>query len=158
MTKLGEKMNAVLTMGSINSPFEVDHQKQFDRDRRTMNHMDDETKAVHLRLEAWGAWAKDHVLRAWPSTTPMGRIVDEGIHGAGQGSRPPISMPTHIEQVDVAVAKLGQIDSLVIKRYYLYWEPREVMARRANMRVKKFDNVLKRARWRISGFLAAQNI
>lgn len=135
---------------------EIEFEAKHEKDRRAMNHMDGETKAVHFRLEAWATWAKDHVIRAWPATTPMGRAVEEGIHGAGQQGRPPISMPQHIEQVDKAVARLGDIDGRVIKRYYLHWEPREIMARHFGWRVKKFDNVLKRARWRVIGYLSAE--
>ncbi len=129
-----------------------------DRNLRSMNNMDPDTKVVHLHLEEWGRWAKDAEIRAWPSTTPMGRAVEEGLHGAGQQTKPPISMPNHIAVIDVAVARLGQIDQKVIKRYYQHWEPVEVMARRVNMRVREFQNVLRRGRWRILGFLDAKNI
>lgn len=133
-----------------------DNSKAYDRDRRSMNHMDADTKAVHLRLEEWGQWSKGHEVHAWPSTTPMGRMVEEGPHGAGQASKPPVEMSERIAQVDAAVAKLGDIDKRVVKHYYVFWEPREVMARKMKMNVKKFENVLKRARWRISGYLSAQ--
>jgi hypothetical protein len=129
---------------------------EFERDNRTMNHMDPETKLVHARLEEWGSWAKDAEIRAWPSITPMGRMVEEGPHGAGQQTKPPISMPDTVAQIDSAVAKLGAIDKMVIKRYYQCWQPIEVMARLSGMRVRQFQNVLRRSRWRIIGYLDAQ--
>lgn len=120
-----------------------------------MNHMDPDTKLVHARLEEWGNWSKGEEVRAWPATTPMGRMIEEGPHGAGQQSKPPIFMPDHIFHVDQAVAKLGDIDKRAVKHFYQHWEPLQVMARRMKMRERKFQNVLRRARWRIIGFLSA---
>jgi hypothetical protein len=122
--------------------------------RRTMNHMDPETKAVHSRLEAWGKWARDGSIRAWPERTLLKRLMDEGTSGAAQQSRPPISMPEDIALVDVAVSRLVATDKQCVQTYYLRWEPIEVMARRNGMRTRQFQNVLRRARWRISLMLA----
>jgi hypothetical protein len=144
MNNRGDKMNAV----AIDVEMMV-------RNPQSINAMDDDTKAVHYRLEQWGKWSKDGEVRAWPSITPMGRMVEEGPHGAGQVGKPPISMPEPIAEVDAAVARLGQIDQRVIKQYYRYWEPTEVMARRLGMRKRQFENVLRRSRWRILGFLDA---
>jgi hypothetical protein len=119
-----------------------------------MNRMDPDTKAAHLRLEEWGKWAKDAETRAWPNRTLLGRVIDEGF-GAGQSTRPPIHMPPEVATVDAAVCRLGAIDRLVILTYYVRWEPIEVMARRSHMRVRQFQNVLRRARWRICGYLDA---
>lgn len=135
------KLNAVLRMPEPEFVYE--------RDRRAMNHMTPEMKITHARLEEWGAWAKDHGLRPWPKTTPMGRMIEEGPHGAGQTTRPPIAMPTRIEEVDSAVAKLGEIDKKVIKQYYEHWQPEEVMAKECRMPLGKFKSALKRARWRV---------
>jgi hypothetical protein len=125
----------------------------YERDRRTMNHMDSDTKLVHARLEEWGRWAKDADAHAWPSITYLGRWIEQGIDGAVQQGKPPIAMPDTVSVVDAAVCKLNEIDRAIIKTYYLKWEPIEVMARRHHMRVRQFQSVLRRARWRIQGFI-----
>jgi hypothetical protein len=127
-----------------------------ERDSRCMNHMDADTKLVHARLEEWGRWAKEGDIRAWPAATYLARWIEQGIDGAAQQGKPPISMPPSVAIVDAAVCKLGDIDKAVIRTYYLRWEPVEVMARRHHMRVRKFQNVLRRARWRILGFIDAR--
>jgi hypothetical protein len=122
--------------------------------RRTMNHMDPETKAVHARLEAWGKWAREGALHAWPRRTILGRLIDKDALGVDQQGKPPISMPDDIAVVDGAVARLVATDKQCVQTYYLRWEPIEVMARRNGMRTRQFQNVLRRARWRISLMLA----
>lgn len=123
---------------------------EIQRDPRTMNHMDAETKVVHARLEAWGKWARDAGLRAWPAETLLARVMEQGPMGAGQQGRPPISMPDEIATIDAAVTRLGDIDRRVVQTYYLRWEPLEIMARRHSLRARQFQNVLRRARWRIA--------
>lgn len=125
-----------------------------ERDPRYLNHMDPDTKRVHVRLEEWGKWARDTEVRPWPRRTLLGRIMDQGASGAGQ-SQAPISIPNTVAAVDAAVARLGAIDRSVVQTYYLRWEPPEVMARRLSMRVRQFQSVLRRARWRIGGYLDA---
>lgn len=122
------------------------------------NRMDPDTKLVHERLEHWGRWAKDSEARAWPALTLLGRVVEQGGNAAGQQGRPPVSMPEAVAVVDAAVCRLGSIDRGVIQTYYLRWEPIEVMARRHQMRVRQFQNVLRRARWRILGFIDASEV
>lgn len=133
----------------------MDEPVQPERDSRCMNHMDPETKLVHARLEAWGRWSRDAEVRPFPRVTLLGRVIEQGASGASQAGRPPIDMPDDIARVDAAVARLGAIDKRVVQTYYLRWEPIEVMARRNKMRVRQFQNVLRRARWRIGGYLAA---
>lgn len=127
-----------------------------ERDPRYLNHMDPETKRVHVRLEEWGKWARDAEIRPWPRRTLLGRVMDQGPSGAGESGRPPISMPNAIALVDAAVSRLGDIDRRVVQTYYLRWEPPEVMARRVGMRLRQFQSVLRRARWRIGGYLDAR--
>lgn len=126
-----------------------------ERDRRAMNHMDPETKLVHVRLEEWGRWAKDSEVHAWPRITLLGRCIDQGETGAAQSGRPPVAMPDRVAVIDAAVCKLGEIDKRVVQAYYIRWQPIEVMARRHSMRVLQFQRVLRRARWRIMGYLDA---
>lgn len=79
--------------------------------------------------------------------------MDEG-PGASQSRETEPEMPDAVALVDRAVASLGEIDRKVVKAYYLRWAPREVSAAACRMRVRQFDAVLNRARWRISGMLA----
>lgn len=122
---------------------------------RVINHMDPETKLVHCRLEEWGQWARDIGIRAWPQATLLARIMEEGPHGAFSSGRPPIHMAESVAHVDAAVCRLGEVDKRVIRKYYIEWAPTDAMARSLRMRVRMFQNVLKRARWRVSGYLSA---
>lgn len=122
---------------------------------RAMNHMDPDTKAVHCRLEVWGRWARDAHLRAWPEVTLLGKVIEEGPHGAFCAGQAVVQMPDAIAQVDAAVARLGEVDRRVVCKYYLEWAAPEVLARLLGMRVREFQSVLRRARWRIGGYLSA---
>jgi DNA-directed RNA polymerase specialized sigma24 family protein len=123
------------------------------RDARRVNHMDPETKIVHGMLEAWGAWAKDSEIRAYPAATYLHRWAKEGIHGASQEGRPPVSMPDEIAAVDAAVCRLNATDKKAVQIYYIKWQSAEVSARAMHMRVRQYQNVLRRARWRLALFL-----
>ena len=121
-----------------------------------MNHMDPDTKAVHIRLEAWGSWAKGSEVRAWPSSTLLGRIIEQGAQGAGQAGRPPTDMPDSIARIDAAVAKLPEPDKGIVLDYYVGpWMSFEVMARKHRVTVRRLQIVLRRARWRVAGYLSA---
>jgi hypothetical protein len=129
-----------------------------ERSTKAMNHMDPDTKFVHARLEEWARWAKESEIRAWPSITLLGRVIEQGPTGSGQSGRPPTDMPEQVASIDRAVCKLGDIDRGVVRTYYLKWEPINVMARRNSMRVLQFQRVLRRARWRIMGYLDAVEV
>lgn len=123
------------------------------RDKRRVNHMDPETKVVHSRLEAWGAWAKDSEIRTWPAVTLLGRMIDQQATGAAQSNRPPVAMPDEIAAIDAAVCKLNAIDKRAVQLYYIKWQPIENLARMMHMRPRQYQNVLRRARWRLGLFL-----
>jgi hypothetical protein len=117
------------------------------RDKRVLNHMDPETKVIHGRLEAWGLWAKDAEIRAWPSAT-----ITERMRG-GRSTVPPIAMPDEIAAIDAAVCRLNAIDKRAVQLYYIKWAPVEIHARAMNMRARQFQNVVRRARWRLAAML-----
>ena len=123
------------------------------RDKRRVNHMDPETRLVHGRLEQWGAWAKDSEIRAYPSVTYLARWIEQGIDGAAQQGKPPIAMPDEIAAVDAAVCRLNDIDKRAVRLYYIKWQPIDVLARQMGMRSRQYQNVLRRARWRLGLFL-----
>lgn len=119
------------------------------------NRMDTDTRIVHERLEQWGRWAKDSEATAWPKATLLGRVIEQGASGASQQGKPPVQIPDAVAVIDAAVCRLGTVDRSVIQTYYLRWEPIESMARRHRMGVRHFQNVLRRARWRILGYIDA---
>lgn len=128
-----------------------------ERDRRSMNHMDPDTKAVHARLEEWAGWAKDIGIAGYPRQSLTEKAAMYGKLGIPQEPmhKPEPMMPDHVALIDAAVSRLGDIDRRVVKTYYLKWEPVSVMARHMSMRERQFQTVLRRARWRICGYLDA---
>jgi DNA-directed RNA polymerase specialized sigma24 family protein len=127
------------------------------RSGRTMNRMTPEMKVVHARLERWGKWAKSSGLRAWPSSTILARLIEQGPNAAASSSGA-VSAPQDVLEVDAAVAHLGEVDTRVIRTYYLEWASIEVMARKRSMSVNQFEAVLRRARWRIEGYLRCLSV
>jgi hypothetical protein len=127
-----------------------------DRDRRTMNRMDPETRMVHIRLEAWGRWSKGGMPRAYPEATLLARCIEQGITGASQTGRAPTAMPDHIAAVDAAVCRLGRVDEKgreAIREYYVQEQSIEDCARHLRMQVRQFQNILRRSRWRVGAYL-----
>ena len=123
------------------------------RDPRSMNHMDPETKLVHAYLEQWGRETRDRVENGLPSTTLLGRVIEQG-PGAGQSGRPPSDLSPRSAQMDALVSRLWQIGQRCIKRYYQHWEPMEVMARREGISASRMKEVLRRSRWLLNSWLA----
>lgn len=129
---------------------------QVSRDRRTMNNMDSETKAIHIRLEEWGIWARDKGIRGYPSESPMEKAVLYGKLGIPQESnfRAEPEIPDRVAHIDVCVARCCQIDQRALKAYYEYHISMYELARNMSMRERQAQNVLRRARWRVSAHLA----
>lgn len=121
--------------------------------------MDDETKLVHARLEEWSRWFLGKVL-VGPITCSLGKVIEYGPAGAGhQGPpSPEPEVPHHVVVVERAVCKLPQIDRNAIHTYYGHrglMIEQVAMRMRPRMNLHKFQKVLRRARWRIGGYLAA---
>lgn len=130
-------------------------QKQKAPDRRVMNSMDADTKLIHIRLEAWARWSKSNPeLREYPPESWLFKWSKYGTEGASQ-SGPPLSMPEAIEITERAINKLGEIDRTVLVRYYLSWQPLELLSRACKMREREFQNVLRRARFRVRCYVDA---
>jgi hypothetical protein len=126
------------------------------RDARCINHMDPDTRLIHARLERWAQWARGGLEGLdWPRETLLGRMMTQGITGASQTGRPPISMPEDVSITDIAVGKLGEIDKEVIRVYYLSWAPESVLWKQCSgiRSLSYFRAVLKRARWRLIGYI-----
>ena len=124
-------------------------------DRRAVSHMNSETKEVHVRLEAWAPWAKDSGIAGFPPQSLTEKAAKYGKLGIPQQSlnKPEPMMPVDVAITDAAISRLGAIDQKVIRARYLYWESREISAKRCGMRQRQFDNVLKRARWRVGYYI-----
>jgi hypothetical protein len=114
-----------------------------------MNAMDQETKLIHMQCEVWGRWMKENGLTAWPKTTTLGKLMEQGANGASQAGAPPLEMPPLVQQIESKVIRLGVRDRQVFTMYYTEWQPVEALARRLRMRKAEFLNVLRRARWRM---------
>lgn len=157
-----------LTIRALRAPIKIDYKivptnvyeslstetASAERDKRTMNNMDPETKAVHIRLERWGSETRGG-LNGYPSVTLLGRLIEQGPMGAGQQGRPPVELSESSAHVDSCVGKLCQIDQRALRYYYQRQIPREVLAKLMSMRVRQAQNVLRRARWRVQAHLAA---
>jgi hypothetical protein len=124
------------------------------RDRRTMNNMDPETKAVHIRLEQWGAETRES-LHGYPPVTMLGRLIEQGPMGAAQTGKPPVALSDAAARVDACVAKLCQIDQRALRAYYQGWMTVYELSRKLSMRERQAQNVLRRARWRLGAHLSA---
>jgi hypothetical protein len=130
-----------------------------ERDRRSMNHMDPDTKVVHARLEEWAKWAKDMGIAGYPRQSITEKAAQYGKLGIPQESnfRTEPMMPDHVARVDAAICRLGAVDKKAIKLYYTSWDVAENLARKMDrsMRRAQFLNVVRRARWRIASYLDA---
>jgi len=124
----------------------------FERDRRTANHMDQETKIIYARGIEWGQWARRQLsILGYPSESYYHKWAALKIApNAGFDG----DMPPRIAAFDKAVAQLGEIDRSVIWRYFVEFRPLDIWKRLAGITSKRhFDKVLKRAMWRLDGML-----
>jgi hypothetical protein len=128
---------------------------KIERDGRTMNNMDPETRTIHIRLERWGKATRAGIENGWPPSTMLGRMIDQGPMGAAQTGRPPTSLSEEDQRTDAAVAKLCDIDRKALTCYYQGWMTVDMLAKRLSMRVRQAQNVLRRARWRVGAHLDA---
>jgi len=127
-----------------------------ERDKRTMNNMDPETKAIHLRLEEWGRWARDKGIQGYPSQSSTEKAAQYGKLGVpdlSQNKREPV-MPDHVARLDSCVARCCQIDQQALRTYYEYQISLYELGRKLGMRERQARNVLRRARWRVAAHLA----
>ncbi len=119
-----------------------------ERDPRSTNRMDPETRVIHGRLEAWARWSRDAEARGFSAGTAISRMMEMGINGAGAPT-PPVEMPEAIAEIDEAVSALPAAEMKVIRRYYLRWEPTEVSAAALRISVRELQRLLWMARHRI---------
>ena len=117
--------------------------------------MDPETKLVHAHLEAWGRWARDRGIQGYPRQSITEKAAQYGKLGIPQESnyRGETPIPENIAKVDAAIVRLWKVGQHCVIRYYTHWEPIEVMARHERMPVRRFQEVLRRARWLIGSWI-----
>lgn len=157
----GKNLNAVMQVENLSSGvsirigrFKAHRDQAVTRDPRALNHMDPDTKLIHAYLEQWGKETKDRDENGLPATTLLGRVIEQG-PGAGQTGRPPSDLSPRSAVIDALVGRLWHIGQRCIKRYYQYWEPMEVMARREEISVSRMKEVLRRSRWLLNSWLPA---
>jgi len=121
-------------------------------DRRALNGMDEYTRTIWRRLEVWAKDVIGDQPRAWPRETLLARVIKFGPLGASQNGAP-VFMSAEALAVDAAVAKLCEIDRTVLMERLMSSDPIEVSARKLKMRVRQVQNVVKRAVWRVGGYL-----
>lgn len=142
-------MNAVAGLGveRISNDYQLSNvEKRLDN--RAANSMDAKTLDSHKHLERHAKWAKEN-FSGWSSTTLMGRYEEQGDAIFSRTEGKVIEWPADIALSEKALSKLGEIDRKVLRAYYDFWEPVDVLWRRARMRSKaQFQSVLRRARWR----------
>ena len=124
----------------------------FERDARVMNRMDPATKLVHAMLEKWGKETRAGIENGLPSTTVLGRVIEQG-PGAGQAGRPISHLSEQSARVDACVARLWQRAKRCVEHYYQRWEPIEVMARREGISVTQFKEIMRRSRYLVGSWL-----
>jgi hypothetical protein len=105
------------------------------------------------RLDTWAEWARDHVVKPWPSMTLLGRMIKQGPRGAAQQGRPPVTMPDEVAAVDKAVTQLSDLMRGVILAHYLTHAPSEVKAKSLHMSRAHFWRLLGRARRKVWSLL-----
>jgi hypothetical protein len=125
-----------------------------ERDRRSLNAMDTETKLIHARLEEWSNETRRHLeSRGYPKESYYHKWACLGIQ-PNPGHEPELSPRS--ANVDIAVTRLIEVDKAVIWRFYMQWRPVKIWEHLPGIDGKhKFDVVLKRARWRVDGYLKA---
>jgi hypothetical protein len=146
----------VTSVGALTIPIRAARPKieLVERSPRSMNNMDAETKLIHARLEEWSKATKRYMeARGYPRESHYHKWALLGI-APNPGHEAPL--PDREAHVDTAVTKLGAIDRSVIWRFYMEWRPVKIWERIPGVASEhKFNVVLKRARWRVDGYLSA---
>lgn len=125
-----------------------------ERDPRSVNAMDSETKLIHARLEEWARETRQHLeSRGYPKESYYHKWACLGIQ-PNPGHEAELSPRS--ANVDRAVTRLGEIDRAVIWRFYMQWRNDGLHKGLPGVDSRhRFDIVLKRARWRVDGYLKA---
>jgi hypothetical protein len=102
-------------------------------------------------LAAWATWVRGNQ-GAWPARTLLGRIIDQGVSGAGQCSEVQ-GMPESVLQTDQAVAHVQVILQHVIKVYYLTHASSEIKAEQCQCSRATFWRRVERGQFAVYGYL-----
>lgn len=116
-----------------------------ERDGRAMSRMDPDTKDGHSLLERWARETYEGAPGALPSTTLLGRVMEQG-PAAGSPGRPVSTLSDESAQVDVFVATLwGRVQRFVMG-YYLKRQKCDVIAKIEKVSANIVREGLRRAR------------
>jgi hypothetical protein len=105
------------------------------------------------RLYEWARWSRGGDWIGLPSVTVLGRVMEQGVLGAGQSGRPTMDIPEHIAEVDRAVSQLAEPLRNVCKAQYLTRGDLPVKARRLKISRNSFKSRLEIARRRVAVWL-----
>jgi hypothetical protein len=125
-----------------------------ERDARAMNHMEPGTRLIHARLEEWARAVKPWCgAQGYPDESYYHKWALLKI--APQPGQE-CDLSDRVAHVDAAVARLGEPDKAVLKRFYLRWRPLDIWKHLPGINSETtFKRTLKRARWRVEGYLMA---
>src|SRR5688572_23340017 len=118
--------------------------------------MDPSIAYADERLDAWASWVKGR-LNAWPVRTLLGRIIEQGVSGAAQGTGSDF-MPDSILETDRAVAQLDALERRVIVEYYLSYASSEIKAARCGISRATFWRRLQRGQMSIFRHLKGETV
>lgn len=128
---------------------------EHERSGRCMSNMDTDLQPVHARLDEWANQAKGAFRQlGYPAESYYHKWALLGI-APNPGHMP--AMTERAANVDRAVRTLGELDKSVIWRYYMDFRPGDALWKGLHAIEDRnhFNRILKRARYRVSGALAA---
>jgi len=125
-----------------------------ERSGRAVNAMDPDTRLIHARLDEWAKEVKRSAgARGYPSESAY--VAWSVLQVRTESGHEP-DLSERAQHVEAAVLRLGAIDQSVIRRYYLDWRQTGIHKGLAGINNEdKFRSVLKRARFRVDGYLSA---
>lgn len=98
-------------------------------DLRHLNAMSDTCRIGHAWLTRWAQETKKDNPQPWPSTTVLGRLMDEGQLIKVTGIRPVNTLTPESEATDELVSHMVGETRVSVFAYYGKWEHIEVVAR-----------------------------
>jgi hypothetical protein len=125
-----------------------------ERDPRSMNRMDPETKLIHAELVIWGRETRDRFLHGWPTSTLLGRLIEQGPNGASQSGSAPTAVSPRSQVIEACWCRLWGKGKTAIDLYYHTTDAPEAIARQMGISKRKLQYTLERARYLIAGWAA----
>lgn len=125
-------------------------------DARGLNAMNEQTRIGHAYLTRWAQAVKKDNPQPWPSITLLGRVIEEGPHGAPSGMRPVGTLSEDMAAVDALVAQMRGDVRVAVLAYYGKWDTVENVANGLNWSQEHLSRALRIAREAIAIGVAAR--